>query len=192
MRQAIVLAAILLGVLVAYTLMPKPDTLLQPTDVPRFVVEDAKKTFGEEASYQILRSEKKNGKWEVDLKIAVAPHSKCPKLLRRAYVFPPPYFREEVLNDACRWPVFIAYDEEALLATLKLQKVQRLPETATGYVTRYTAEEVQALQQCVSCSPLQEFAKQLQPAELWIVEWRNDTESFFVAVDKNGDLVANT
>ena len=192
MRQAIVLAAILLVVLVAYTLTPKPETLLQPSNVPQFVIEDAQKAYGTDATYQVLRSAQKDGKWEVDLKIALAPHSKCPKLLARTYTFPPLYYREDVVNDQCRWPVLIAYDEEAILATLKLQKVQRLPESAKAYATTYSAQQLAALQECMSCSNVQKFAQQLPAAEVWIVEWQNGQDSFFVAVDKNGDLVANT
>ena len=138
MRPALVLAAILLVVLVAYTTLPKPAPQpVSSADVTRFVLEDARKAYGEDADYAVLRTLQTGSSWAVDVKIGVRPHAKCPRLIKREYTFPPVYYREEVWNDRCQAGSLIVYPEEALMASVQLLKVAQLPEAAQGFAQNF-------------------------------------------------------
>jgi len=179
--------------LVAYTLVPAPiSPELDATQVQTFVLEDAMKAFGDDASYAVLRTEKVNDRWEVDLKIGVRPHAKCPTLIKREYTFPPVYFREELWNDRCAVGSLILYEEEAIMATVQLSKVQTLPEDARGYATKYSAGEIALRQSCEECSAFEQFVKRLEAKPVWIVQWKNGETGFFVAIDESGAIVANS
>ncbi len=193
MRQAIVLAVLLLVVLVAYTVVPKPASgPVTAADVQRFVLEDAQKAYGPEASYEPLRTQQTGASWAIDVKIALAPHSVCPKLIKREYTFPPVYFREEVWNDRCEAGSLIVYPEEALMASSKLNKVVQLGSRAYGTATLYSAAQLVQIAKCTSCTALESFAKSIPAQETWIVEWKNGVGAFYVAVDAAGNIVANS
>lgn len=194
MRQWIALAGILLVVLLAYTTLPKPSgAAISSDDVRRFVLEDAAKAYASDTSFEIQGITQAGDHWAVDVKIAERPHSTCPILIKRAYTFPPVYFREETLNDRCTAQGLIVYPEEALLASRKLAKVTSLPSDAYGQATKYTAVQVAQMQKCgTSCSTVEALAKQLPEEDLWVVSWSGTGTSFLVAVDSAGQVLANT
>lgn len=191
MRQAIILAALLLAALGIYTIIPKPE--FAPYDenaVKQFVLEDTRNDYPS-AAVEVLSAGKKDGQWEVDVKIARDAHSKCPKLIKRYYTFPPVYAREEVINDRCTTGGQIIYREEAILASAQLPAVKSLPDTVEANARLYSAEEIAALQECGICSKLEDFAKGLERQKAWIVSWSSGDTTLYVAVDDYGRIVAS-
>ena len=192
MRQAIILAALLLVALGVYTIIPKPEAVpYDANSVKQFVLEDARSEYPA-ASIEVLAAEKIGSTWQVDVKIARDAHSKCPKLIKRYYTFPPMYFREEVLNDRCAAGGQIVFPEEAILASAGVQAVKNLPDSVEANARLYSAEEIGALQECISCSQFEEFSKALGRQKTWIVSWTYGGSVLYVALDGNGNVLATS
>ncbi|MFH1106396.1 MAG: hypothetical protein V1787_00720 [Candidatus Micrarchaeota archaeon] len=193
MRQAVILIGLLVAAIAIYAAIPKPELSPYGTDqVKQFVLEDARNDYPS-AQVEVLSAGNKDGKWLVDVKIARDAHSKCPKIVMRAYTFPPILFREEVYNDRCSaGGSLLVYPEEAILASAQTSQVKALPEDAQGNARMYTAEEIRALQQCVACSPFEEFSKALPAERLWAVQWDYAGKTLYVALDIYGKAVATS
>jgi hypothetical protein len=108
MRQIAVLVAVLVFALVFNSILPKQaDTKLDKDTVTRFVLEDAKTAYGENANYKIVKFEEMSGKYNVNIDISMKftpqPGSNliCTKTLRRYYSLFPISFREEFYGSDC-------------------------------------------------------------------------------------------
>jgi hypothetical protein len=192
MRQAIILVFLLLAAFALYMAMPlaaqRPDA---DSLAKQFVLEDAKNDYPS-ATVEVLNAEKAGGVWQIDVKIALDAHSKCPKLYKRYYNYPPIYFREEVINDKCTATGNIIYPEEAILSSAKTAAVAQLPNSASASARSYSADEVKAMQACaVSCSNAEIFSRQLPQEKLWIVDWQYGGATTLVAVNENGKVIAS-
>jgi len=108
MRQIAVLVAVLLFALLFNSLIPKEaGTQLDRATVERFILEDARTAYGENAAYKIMKYEEKEGKFYVDLDISMqftpqpGSNAFCTKTLRRYYSLFPISFREEFYGSDC-------------------------------------------------------------------------------------------
>ncbi|MFH1200549.1 MAG: hypothetical protein V1708_05780 [Candidatus Micrarchaeota archaeon] len=192
MRQAIILVFLLLAAFALYMAMPlAAQRPVADNTARQFVLEDAKNDYPS-ATVEVLNAEKSGGAWQIDVKIALDAHSKCPKIYKRYYNYPPIYFREEVINDKCAASGSIIYSEEAILASAKTAAVMRLPDSASASARSYSGDEIKAMQACaISCSDIEEFSKQLPAAKLWIIEWQYGSATTLVAVDEYGKALAS-
>ncbi|MFH0971327.1 MAG: hypothetical protein V1835_02050 [Candidatus Micrarchaeota archaeon] len=109
MRQIAVLVAVLLLALIFNSLTPKSgEQQLDRATVEKFILEDAKVTYGEDAEYSIVKFAKTDGKWNVELDITSkysqpqqVEGSFCSKTMRRYYTLFPIVFREELYKNTC-------------------------------------------------------------------------------------------
>ncbi|MFH0972273.1 MAG: hypothetical protein ABIG96_04845 [Candidatus Micrarchaeota archaeon] len=108
MRQIAVLVAVLLFALLFNSLIPRQSgTQLDRETVERFILEDAKTTYGEKAAYKLVKYEEKEGKFfiEMDISMRYTPqpgaNTYCTKTLRRYYSLFPISFREEFYSSDC-------------------------------------------------------------------------------------------
>lgn len=108
MRQIAVLVAVLILALVFNSLLPRgSEQQLDRATVEKFIIEDAKQTFGENALYNIMKYEKRDSKWAVELDVTIsAPRpdtgeSTCSRTIRRYYSLFPIVFREELWSTNC-------------------------------------------------------------------------------------------
>ncbi len=108
MKQIAILVAVLLIALIFNSILPKaPESELDRDTLERFIIEDAKETYGEQASYRIVKYEPMNGKWYVELDVTLTlpssggPEDTCKKTIRRYYNLFPIVFREELYSNSC-------------------------------------------------------------------------------------------
>ncbi|HLC47471.1 MAG TPA: hypothetical protein VJI13_00195 [Candidatus Norongarragalinales archaeon] len=108
MRQVAVLIAVLFVALAFNSIFPRQSpTGLDRATVEKFIVEDAKVSYGEYGKYQVVKFEQTGDKWKVELDISMtyntAPGTPqtCMKVFRRYYSLFPIVFREELYESTC-------------------------------------------------------------------------------------------
>ncbi|MEK6953425.1 MAG: hypothetical protein AABX01_00330 [Candidatus Micrarchaeota archaeon] len=108
MRQVAVLIGVLFVALIFNSILPKGNGAdLDRATVEKFIIEDARTTYGEFGSYKIVKFEKPDSKWAVELDITlnynVAPGTpaSCSKTFRRYYELFPIKYREELYKSTC-------------------------------------------------------------------------------------------
>jgi hypothetical protein len=109
MRQIAVLIGVLLVALIFNSFIPKAaqGQQLDRTTIERFIIEDAKTSYGETSKYNVVKYSETDGKYDVELDITInytpqpGSNQVCSKTNRRYYTLFPIAFREEAYGNTC-------------------------------------------------------------------------------------------
>ncbi|MBI5225413.1 hypothetical protein HY989_06095 [Candidatus Micrarchaeota archaeon] len=104
MREITILVSILLLALLLNSVFPKTSvtTLDRPT-LEKFIIEDAKTSYGESAGYKIVKFENRENQHyaELDVTVPLTLRDGCFITMRRYYTLFPIAYREEFYRQFC-------------------------------------------------------------------------------------------
>lgn len=198
-RTLAVIVFLALAVLLVWSLATAPTSVATKEDVRKFVLDDLSAdptlSSGDHLfSVYSITYDSASKQWSASAKITLSPHSACPTVYIREYdLLPLRHGVDKVVTDNCRRATSIAFEEEAIIAGRSTPPVQAIlfaGPYACGFALPLNASAVSPYCPRVNAISLAAFAGSLPSSAMWLTSWATGTQTVFVALDKDGNLVS--
>lgn len=205
-KEFILIILFALLVLVTMGLFSKGIETIDETKAKQYVMQELENYTNSGSDVKILFANETNGKWEVKVKLSLNPTEKCPNVHFRVYTVPDMSFRYDPYTSSCNsitpplvWPeeaqMWLIYSKNA-----ETESFLNANTAANAYTTSVLSSEIPIKsEQCAStiCSPKDLLISLLSQGEVgsesfWLVEWRGNENSLFVAVNQKGKVLGHS
>ena len=203
-RRPIIFAVLVIIVLVAIAMLTAPSQSHEFTqnDAVDASLKDAQKFAsdnypGTETYIEVASASNATGKWNVEMFLSIAPHSKCPAMQKLYYELFPVTLRNETVvaaNYCNARPISVAPD--AIADAYAASPAARQAETG-GYLAcafRLPIAGAAAAKYCPAVDPtaIADFvSKNSLKDGNWVVQlYRKSSDSYLIALDSAGKVLA--
>ena len=195
-KKILLLIAILLVSLLAYSFWQPAITPLTKEDAERIILSDLSSEIASGADVRIVETSGLDGRWSADVIVSFNPHSPCPTIERRVYTLMPIKHRPEMIISDCRTRTPITLREEALINSAKFESVKLVAGASDAYGCAFKVKDFDATTAFDYCPKLDgrifEFVKGL-PEEVWMIQWTSEklNQTMFIALDPYNAVFKN-
>ncbi len=204
-RRSVTFAILVVVVLIAVAMLTTPprNTAFTSKDAVDASLKDAQQFAavgypGAETYIEVTSASNASGKWKVEMRLSIAPHSRCPAMQKLYYEMFPVTLRNETVvaaNDCHARPISVAPDAivDSYADSAGARQAQSIGYAACAFQIPLS-DVAAATNYCpaVDNASIADFASSNALKDgSWVVQWyRKASDSYLVALDSSGSLLA--